>query len=710
MTAFLYFLLFITGSQRADASEDSVPECDVDDRGLCIPPEALSLLQNNFEVIKTNENEELGGKIQRVHQWLDKHRNQAVEGRNVIGFLTSSQMSGVKEFIVITLAIWGILFGIWITKDFDKEDMPRSDHDEQTAERTAAGPGSMEWKGISLQADDKVILDSVYGSVKSGEMACILGPSGSGKTTLLNILAGRMNTKAPNMEFSGDVSMGGTIVDPVAARTNIAYVMQEDALPAFSTPREILMMAVLLRNKEISLDNQDIQQQRVEKLLSELHLEKCADTYVGNALVKGLSGGEKKRVSAAVELITSPTMVILDEPLTGLDSQSALTVVEVLKGLASRNGCGVLCTVHQPPSEIFQMFDKMICLSHGRTVYCETVKGLSNYMLNLGAPVPDETNPADHIVFHLQTLSKQSLKSFEESWAAHEKVTELPLIESARSTGSKIPPCTTSKRNFNFQLHCLLQREMRLTFRNKFGLAIRFAVVAIMNLFFASLYRGVGSKVDLDGLHAHFGAVCSVMITTFFGAAQPVLLQFPSERPIFLREYTSEMYGIAPYFLAKTIVEIPLAFLTSLEAWLILYWILQFPGNFGVLVLISFGLTLSTASAALFLGCAVSTAESAVELLPLMLVPQVQFTGVFVNVSLIPAWLRWLQYLFPLKFAINLIAIEEFHTSELGLELLRQQDIVPGKAWLYVLLLVGSIVGFRALAMMSLRRRAAFVI
>merc|ERR1719240_428879 len=111
---------------------------------------------------------------------------------------------------------------------------------------------------------------------------------------------------------------------------------------------------------------------KVNQLVQALRLEKCADTRVGTALVKGISGGERKRTSVALELITEPKMIFLDEPLSGLDSYAAFTVIQVLKELASC-GCAVLCTIHQPSSEIFQTFTKCICLAEGRTVYCDSI-------------------------------------------------------------------------------------------------------------------------------------------------------------------------------------------------------------------------------------------------------------------------------------------------------------------------------------------------
>lgn len=194
-----------------------------------------------------------------------------------------------------------------------------------------------------------------------------------------------------------------------------------------------------------------------------------------------------------------------------------------------------------------------------------------------------------------------------------------------------------------------------------------------------------------------------------FGSAQPLLLQFPLERPIFLREYAANMYGVVPYFLAKTLVELPLSFVTQLETWLISYWVMDLDGNFILLVLVSWALSMTAASTALVVGCSVPDARSAQELAPLIFVPQILFTGIFVSISLIPSWLRWLQYLCALKYAVNLASIIELSKLPGGNLLLAGLEIYPDKAPVYVAVLLGIFVGFRLLAMLNLARRAKFV-
>ena len=113
----------------------------------------------------------------------------------------------------------------------------------------------------------------------------------------------------------------------------------------------------------------------VDELIESLGLTSCADTLIGSELVRGISGGEKKRVAIGVELVTNPSTLFLDEPTSGLDSYSAYNTINILKALA-KNGCSVLCTVHQPSSEIFGMFDNVILLKKGVCIYNGTVAAL----------------------------------------------------------------------------------------------------------------------------------------------------------------------------------------------------------------------------------------------------------------------------------------------------------------------------------------------
>jgi len=196
---------------------------------------------------------------------------------------------------------------------------------------------------------------------------------------LMNILAGRLRGSGQNL-VGGEVLYNGNVIDPVAFASNIAYVMQDDAIKATTTPREAFHFSAALRLGDSISEDERIK--RVDALIDELRLQKCADTMVGNARLRipGISGGEKKRTAIGVELISNPAILFLDEPTSGLDSFAAHRVVTVLNGMAKR-GRTVLCTIHQPSSEVFNVFDDVLLIADGRLVYHDKRSNMTPYVL-----------------------------------------------------------------------------------------------------------------------------------------------------------------------------------------------------------------------------------------------------------------------------------------------------------------------------------------
>ena len=189
---------------------------------------------------------------------------------------------------------------------------------------------TLTWRDVNMRVSrknkpDLQILDSVWGEVPSRCTTAILGPSGSGKTSLLNILSGRVKSGG-RTSIQADVRLNNFVVNPtkLEVRKQIAFVQQDDSLQVAATPRESIMFSAKLRLPR-STTKQELTA-LTNRMLQELGLEKCADTCVGGSLLKGISGGERKRTSVGVELVVKPAMLFLDEPTSGLDSYSALGV------------------------------------------------------------------------------------------------------------------------------------------------------------------------------------------------------------------------------------------------------------------------------------------------------------------------------------------------------------------------------------------------
>ena len=230
-----------------------------------------------------------------------------------------------------------------------------------------------------------------------------MGPSGAGKSTLLNILSGRVS-KPRNCKSEGNVTINHDVTITKSNFGNYAaYVMQDDSLyPSFTWEQAIIFAARLKLNlsykqaKEIS-----------DKIISSLSLDHWRKTLIGDTKIKGLSGGEKWRTSIAIELASDPPILFLDEPTSGLDSFTSTKIVKLISDLA-KNGKMIIATIHQPNSESFAMFDKLLLLVDGNTVYQGRAEDSVDYFNRIGYEVPEFWNPSD---FFIKELSIPYYKS-----------------------------------------------------------------------------------------------------------------------------------------------------------------------------------------------------------------------------------------------------------------------------------------------------------
>lgn len=239
----------------------------------------------------------------------------------------------------------------------------------------------------------KRILHQISGSVAGGESLAILGPSGSGKTTLLNLLAGRGNG-APS---EGQILFSGRGRTPRTRRL-LGYVTQDDVFFSKLTVRETLLITARLRLSNSLTWEQKVK--RVDELIKKLRLEKCQHTHVGDSqLDKGISGGERKRLNIANELIHQPSVFLADEYTSGLDSSSASTVTHMLIDLCQSNGMTLIATIHQPSSNIFRMFSRVLVLVSGHIAYFGTPCAVVDYFHSIGFSLPyQQYNPADFVL------------------------------------------------------------------------------------------------------------------------------------------------------------------------------------------------------------------------------------------------------------------------------------------------------------------------
>ncbi|TMW64530.1 hypothetical protein Poli38472_011410 [Pythium oligandrum] len=235
------------------------------------------------------------------------------------------------------------------------------------------------------------ILRSVSGRCCPGELTAVMGPSGCGKTTLLDILADRISFG----HIDGSIDVNGVKRESESFRAVTSYVAQEESLLGSFTVLETLRMAAQLSLPN-SVSDTEIET-KINNVTDDMGLRSCQDTIVGDLFRKGLSGGQKRRLSIAIELLSNPSILLLDEPTSGLDSSATYNVMKFIVKLCEQ-GKTVICTIHQPSSLVFDMFTNIMLLTRGRTVFFGPRQDALKHFAIFTYECPVYANPAEYYI------------------------------------------------------------------------------------------------------------------------------------------------------------------------------------------------------------------------------------------------------------------------------------------------------------------------
>ncbi|KAK1293660.1 ABC transporter G family member 11 [Acorus calamus] len=442
------------------------------------------------------------------------------------------------------------------------------------------------WVTASAGGKPKHILHGVTGYARPGEVLAIMGPSGCGKSTLLDTLAGRL---ASNIRKSGEVLINGRR-QKLAFGTS-AYVTQDDILMTTLTVREAVYYSAHLQLPDTMTSAE--KRFRAETTIKEMGLQDALNTRIGGWAVKGLSGGQKRRVSICMEILTRPKLLFLDEPTSGLDSAASYHVMSRIVGLAKHDGRTVVASIHQPSSEVFELFHNLCLLSYGKTVYFGPRSFTSEFFACNGFPCPSLTNPSDH---YLRTVNKDfedkdiergpgansisveeainvlvnAYKSSDTFQDVKHKVAEIYKNEGA------IVKKGTQASSFTKSL-ILTKRSFINMYRDLGYYWLRFAIYISLCLCVGTIYYDVGKS---------YGSIQSRGSMLMFIAAFLTFMAiggFPSfveDMKIFQRERLNGHYGVTSFVIGNTLSSIPYLALISIIPGAMAYYLVHLQKSF----------------------------------------------------------------------------------------------------------------------------------
>ncbi|CAL7940895.1 unnamed protein product [Xylocopa violacea] len=571
----------------------------------------------------------------------------------------------------------------------------------------------------------KHLLKDVCGVAYPGELLVIMGSSGAGKTTLLNALTFRSGR---GVTVSGVMAANGRRLSSTTLTSRTAYVQQDDLFVGTLTVREHLIFQAMVRmDRGIPMDQRI---DRVQQVINELALTKCKNTVIGQpGRIKGLSGGEMKRLSFASEVLTDPPLMFCDEPTSGLDSFMANQVVSVLKTLAAR-GKTVIATLHQPSSELFALFDRIILMAEGRVAFMGTTSQACTFFETLGAACPSNYNPADFFIQMLAVVPGQEIScryaintvcdAFQKSEHGMKIALEAEAItgeyvDSLRH--SKYPKSRSPyKASWCEQFRAVLWRSWLSVIKEPILIKVRLLQTVMVSLLIGVVY--FNQKLDQDGVMNINGALFIFLTNMTFQNVFAVINVFCAELPIFLREHRNGMYRTDVYFLCKTLAEAPIFVAVPLLFTIVVYPMIGlYPGidhffvTVGIVALVA---NVST-SFGYLISCVSNNLSMALSIGPPVIIPFLLFGGFFLNTASVPIYFEWFSYLSWFRYGNEALLINQWSEVETiactrsnatcpktGRMVLQTFNFKQEHFWIDITCLFCLIIAFRFLAFLAL--------
>ncbi|KAM4118785.1 hypothetical protein ACJW30_03G008100 [Castanea mollissima] len=413
------------------------------------------------------------------------------------------------------------------------------------------------------------ILSDITGALKPGVLTALMGVSGAGKTTLLDVLAGRKTSGY----IEGHIKIGGyPKVQETFARVS-GYCEQTDIhSPQITVEESVIFSAWLRLSPQI---DSKTKAEFVNEVLETIELDGIKDALVGVPGINGLSNEQRKRLTIAVELVSNPSIIFMDEPTTGLDARAAAIVMRAVKNVADTRRT-IVCTIHQPSIDIFEAFDELILLkSGGHVIYSGSLGQHSACVIEYFESIPavpkirNNYNPATWML-EVTSISAEAELGVDFAQKYRDSVLYEKNMELVRQLSS--PPLgstdlyfpTRFSQNGWGQLKSCLWKQHLAYWRSPAYNLMRIMHTLVTALIFGVLYSDEGKKLNnQQNLFNIFGSMYVAVLFLGINNCSTVLPYVATERTIMYREIFAGMYSSWAYSLAQVIVEIPYLFIET---------------------------------------------------------------------------------------------------------------------------------------------------
>jgi ABC-type multidrug transport system ATPase subunit/ABC-type multidrug transport system permease subunit len=538
----------------------------------------------------------------------------------------------------------------------------------------------------------RTLIDDFSGCIKPGEMLLVLGRPGSGCSTFLKMLG---NQRFGYEEITGDIRYGGTDAEEMAKkyRSEVLYNPEDDLHYATLKVKDTLQFALKTRtpgkaSRKEGESRSDYVKEFLRVVTKLFWIEHTMNTKVGNEMIRGVSGGEKKRVSIAEAMITKASVQAWDNSTKGLDASTALEYVQSLRSLTNMANISTSVALYQAGESLYDLFDKVLLIHEGRCCYFGPADHAAKYFKNLGFEQPDRWTTADFLTSvtddherhikegyenRIPRTGAQFGKAFADSQQHQDNLAEIEefeketqrMAETRRAAASK----ATKKKNFTLPFHkqvmACTKRQALVMIGDPQSLIGKWGGILFQALIVGSLFFDLPNTAE--GVFPRGGVIFFMLLFNALLALAELTSAFES-RPILLKHKSFSFYRPAAYAIAQTVVDVPLVLVQVVIFDIVVYFMANLQrtaSQFFISLLFLWVITMTMYAFFRAVGALVGSLDIATRITGVAIQALVVYTGYLIPPSKMHPWFSWLRWINPIQYGFEGLLVNEFYNLEI---------------------------------------------